>query len=76
MSDVRARRNDEHVIVLGAGPSGLAASLALCRGGLQPLVLERDDDVGGLMRSFRWRQFTVDLGRKELYTRFPEVDAL
>ncbi len=28
------------------------------------------------MRSFTWRDFIVDLGRKELYTRFAEVDAL
>jgi protoporphyrinogen oxidase len=76
LSDAGTHVSDEHVIVLGAGPSGLAASLALCRGGIQPLVLERDDDVGGLMRSYRWREFIVDLGRKELYTRFPEVDAL
>ncbi|WP_274629294.1 FAD-dependent oxidoreductase [Arvimicrobium flavum] len=66
----------EDVIVIGAGPSGLAASLALCRGGVRPLILERDDGVGGLMRSLRWRDFIVDLGRKELYTRFPEVDTL
>ena len=76
MPENTADTEREDVIVIGAGPSGLSASLALCRGGVRPLVLERDDGVGGLMRSLRWRDFIVDLGRKELYTRFPEVDAL
>ena len=71
-----AQPDRDEIIVIGAGPSGLSAALALCRGGLSPLVLERDDGVGGLMRSLKWGDFTVDLGRKELYTRFPEVDEL
>ena len=64
------------VVIIGAGPSGLSAALDLCRGGIKPLVLERTDAVGGLMRSFRWGDFIFDLGRKELYSRIPEVDAL
>lgn len=36
------------VVIIGAGPAGLAASMQLARQGLQPLVLERDR-VGGLL---------------------------
>ncbi|WP_299401996.1 FAD-dependent oxidoreductase [uncultured Roseobacter sp.] len=63
-------------IVIGAGPSGLSAALELQRGGHTPLLLEQGQEVGGMMRSPRWQDFTLDLGRKELYARFPEIDAL
>ena len=35
------------VIVVGTGVSGLAAALAAHENGLRPLVLEKDDKVGG-----------------------------
>ena len=67
---------DRNVAIVGAGPSGLSAALELARAGQQPLVLERTDRVGGLMRSIGWGDTVVDIGRKELYTRIPEVDDL
>lgn len=63
-------------LIVGAGPSGLSAALALARGGAAPLVLEASHSVGGLMRSLRESEHVLDLGRKELYTRFPEVNTL
>jgi thioredoxin reductase len=38
------------VVIIGAGPAGVAAALQLRRGGIDPLVIERDE-VGGLLRS-------------------------
>ena len=67
---------DVHTLILGAGPSGLAAGYMLAKAGLQPVVLERDTVCGGLMRSIKYGEFTVDLGRKELYNRIAKVDAL
>ena len=63
-------------IVIGAGPSGLSAALTLQKGGHAPVLLEQGQHVGGMMRSPRWQDFTLDLGRKELYARFPEIDQL
>jgi protoporphyrinogen oxidase len=39
-----------------------------------PLVVEKNQAAGGLMRSIRRGGFTLDIGRKELYARIPEVD--
>ena len=64
------------VAVLGAGPSGLAAAYSLGKAGARVAVLERAPHCGGLMRGLRRGDFIFDLGRKELYARFPEVHRL
>jgi len=62
-------------LILGAGPSGLAAGYTLAKGGIKPVVLEKDKVSGGLMRSIRHGDFILDIGRKELYNRLERVDA-
>jgi protoporphyrinogen oxidase len=65
-----------HSLILGAGPSGLAAGYMLAKAGLKPVVLEKDKVPGGLMRSIKHDDFIMDVGRKELYNRIAKVDAL
>ena len=64
------------VVVLGAGPSGLTAAYCLGKAGARVAVMERAPHCGGLMRGIRRGDVTFDLGRKELYNRFPEVHQL
>ena len=63
-----------HTLILGAGPSGLAAGYTLAKAGLKPVILDRDSGPGGLMRSIRRGDIVVDVGRKELYNRLAKVD--
>ena len=63
-------------VILGAGPSGLGAAYRLARAGARVAVVERSGQCGGLMRGVRRGDFHFDIGRKELYTRFHEVDEL
>jgi monoamine oxidase len=48
-----ARPAPARVVVIGAGLAGLAAAAALADGGLEPLVLEARDRVGGRVHSRR-----------------------
>ena len=64
------------VVVLGAGPSGLTAAYCLGKAGARVAVLERSPHCGGLMRGIQRGDCSFDLGRKELYSRFPEVHQL
>jgi protoporphyrinogen oxidase len=65
-----------HTLIIGAGPSGIAAAHKLTGAGVSPLIVEKCETAGGLMRSLTRGDFTMDIGRKELYTRIPEVDHL
>ncbi|MCI0540293.1 MAG: FAD-dependent oxidoreductase [Verrucomicrobiales bacterium] len=69
------RTEQVHTLVLGAGPSGLAAGYILAKAGLRPVVLEKDKVPGGLMRSVHHGEFVLDIGRKELYNRIARVDS-
>ena len=46
-----ARSLAENVVVVGAGPAGLAAGWAIKRAGIDPLVIERGDGVAAAWRS-------------------------
>jgi protoporphyrinogen oxidase len=49
-------------LVLGAGPAGLGAALALARAGAQVAVVEARDEVGGLCVTRRRAGFAYDVG--------------
>ena len=50
------------VVVIGAGVSGLLSALALSKEGKRVLVLEKEDYVGGVCRSYKYQGYTVDTG--------------
>ena len=50
-----------HALILGAGPSGLAAGFILAKVSLKPVVLEKDKVSGGLFRSILRGDFIVDV---------------
>ena len=58
-ADHKRRRGMTDCIVVGAGPAGLATSAALCRYGVDHVVLERGR-IGETWRSQRWDSFRLN----------------
>lgn len=67
---------DADVIVVGAGIAGLAAAHALQQAGLQVIVLEASDEVGGRMRSVEHDGCVVDLGAQFVSAGYDTLHAL
>ena len=71
-----SERSERRVAVLGAGPAGLGAALALSRSGVDVTVFERADQVGGLCRSMELWGEPVELGAHLLVRDDPTIDRL
>ena len=61
------------VVVVGAGLAGLACARALVGRGLDVLVLESEDGVGGRVRTDHVDGYTLDRGFQVLNTGYPEL---
>lgn len=59
------------LLVLGAGPAGLAAAWRAARRGLSVIVLDRADSVGGMAASFTVGGVRVDHGSHRLHPAIP-----
>jgi len=61
------------VVVVGAGLAGLAAARVLHRAGLNVVVLEASDGIGGRVRTDVVDGFRLDRGFQVLLTAYPEM---
>jgi len=59
------------VVIVGAGPGGLACSMLLAKAGIDVTILEKSDDVGGRTRIFEKDGFKYDNG--PTFFHYPEI---
>jgi phytoene dehydrogenase-like protein len=67
-------RHDAEVVIIGAGLAGLSCARTLVAAGLDVVVLEASDGVGGRVRTDAVDGFQLDRGFQILLTAYPEVD--
>ncbi len=61
------------VVIIGAGPAGLTAGYELLRQGVQSVVLEQSDKVGGISRTETYKGYRFDIGGHRFFTKVGEV---
>ena len=64
---------DAPVVIVGAGLAGLSCAVALHEAGVDVVVLEASDGVGGRVRTDRIDGFLVDRGFQVALTAYPEL---
>jgi protoporphyrinogen oxidase len=64
------------LVVIGAGPAGLAAAHQAVQRGMRAVVLEEANQVGGLARTRVYRGFRFDIGGHRFFTKSREIQAL
>ncbi|MFO7554070.1 MAG: NAD(P)/FAD-dependent oxidoreductase [Desulfobacterales bacterium] len=68
--------NDTPIVVLGAGPAGLAAAYELSGKGIHPVVLEKGDKVGGIARTETYLGYHFDIGGHRFFTKVERINRL
>jgi protoporphyrinogen oxidase len=72
MSNTRPDTAPE-ILILGAGPAGLACAMELSRKGKRATVVERDEQIGGLAKTLTLREgddvFLTDIGPHRFFSK-------
>ncbi|MBW2472272.1 MAG: NAD(P)/FAD-dependent oxidoreductase [Deltaproteobacteria bacterium] len=61
--------NKNPVVIIGAGPAGLAAGYELIKNKISPVILERSSTVGGISRTESYKGFHFDIGGHRFFSK-------
>ena len=61
------------VIIIGAGPAGLAAADKLCDYQIKPVILEKGSSAGGISRTIKYKRYYFDIGPHRFFTKNTSV---
>ena len=63
----------ETIIIFGAGPGGLAAAIELVKKGRRVVILEKENQVGGIAKTVNYKGYHFDIGGHRFFTKEKEV---
>ncbi len=61
---------EKHIVIVGAGPGGLATAMLLAQRGFRVQVFEKQDVIGGRNAELRLGEYSFDLGPTFLMMKF------
>lgn len=59
----------KQTIILGAGPAGMATVFELHKADIPAIVVEKNERVGGLSKTFRFGDFNTDIGPHRFFSQ-------
>ena len=74
MKEHHNKDSDKKVVIIGGGPAGLTASYQLSKTGVESIVLEKDQILGGLSRTVNYKNYYFDIGGHRFFTKIKEVE--
>lgn len=64
----------QKIVIMGAGPAGLSAGYRLASNDVSTVLLEKDDQVGGISKTVNYDNYYFDLGGHRFFTKFNDVN--
>jgi protoporphyrinogen oxidase len=74
--DASSAPGTPETLIIGAGPAGLTAAYELGKLGRRARVIEADDQVGGLARTLRYKDYRFDIGGHRFFSKVALVNTL
>ena len=74
MSNITKEIHNKEVIIIGGGPAGLTAAYQLSKKGIESVVLEKDQIVGGISRTVNYKNYHFDIGGHRFFTKIKPVE--
>ncbi len=68
--------NSSPVVIIGGGPAGLTAGYELMKHGINSVILEKANKVGGISRTETYKGYYFDIGGHRFFTKVGEVQAI
>lgn len=74
MQEYNKKFDNKKVVIIGGGPAGLTAANELSKMGVKSIVLEKDQMVGGISRTVRYKDYYFDIGGHRFFTKVKRVE--
>jgi protoporphyrinogen oxidase len=74
MKECIEKFDNKKVVIIGGGPAGLTAANELSKAGVESIVLEKDQMVGGLSRTVKYKDYYFDIGGHRFFTKAKAVN--
>lgn len=71
------KEDKQTAIIIGGGPAGLtAAYMLLKKSNIKPIILEKENFVGGISRTVEYKGNRIDIGGHRFFTRNQQVQEI